>query len=206
MARYRGAKNRIARRLGVNVFGRSKNPLLHKGHPPGMHGAKRKKKSDYGLQLEEKQKLKAAFGMISEAQLRNYLAKAAAQHKDTPELLMQLLDSRLDVVVYRLRFASTIFGAQQLVSHGHVTVNGKKVNVRSFQVKPGMEISLDSKGKQLKCVLDSVKNANRSVPDYMECNDASLVGKLVSLPSIVAIPLPLDIDVPMVCDFISHSG
>lgn len=206
MARYRGAKNRIARRMGVNIFGRSKNPLLHKSHPPGMHGAKRKKKSDYGLQLEEKQKLKAAFGMISESQLRRYLALAARQHKNTPELLMQMLECRLDVVAYRMRLASTIFGAQQLVSHGHVTVNGKKVNIRSFQVRPGMEISLDSKGKQFKIVQESVKNANRSVPDYCEFNDVTLTGTLLSLPSIAAIPLPLEIDVPMVCDFIAHSG
>jgi small subunit ribosomal protein S4 len=206
MARYRGAKNRIARRLGVNIFGRSKNPLLHKSHPPGMHGAKRKKKSDYGIQLEEKQKLKAAFGMISESQLRRYLALAARQHKDTPEVLMQMLECRLDMVVYRLRFGSTIFAAQQLVSHGHVTVNGKRVNIRSFQVRPGMEISLDSKGKQLKLVQESVKNANRSIPDYYECNENELTGKLISLPSIGAIPLPLEVDVPMVCDFISHNG
>ena len=92
MARYRDAKNRIARRLGVNIFGRAKNPLVHKNHPPGMHGAKRKKKSDYGVQLEEKQKLKAAYGMISEAQLRRYFHAAARRRQNTPELLMQRLE------------------------------------------------------------------------------------------------------------------
>lgn len=205
MARYRGAKNRVARRMGVNIFGRSKNPLLHKGHPPGMHGAKRKKKSDFGIQLEEKQKLKAAFGMISESQLRRYLAEAARKHQNTPELLLQLLETRLDIVVYRLRLASTIFAAQQLVSHGHVTVNGKKVNIRSFRVTPGMEVSLDNKGKQFKVVQESVANANRSVPEYMEFNEGMLSGKLLSLPTLGSVPLPLEINIPMVCDFIAHN-
>ena len=206
MARYRDAKNRIARRLGVNVFGRAKNPLVHKAHPPGMHGAKRKKKSDYGVQLEEKQKLKAAFGMISEAQLRRYFAQAARKHRNTPELLMQRLECRLDTIVYRLRLAPTVFAAQQLVSHGHVRVNGKRVNIRSFEVKPGMVISIQDKSKQCKIITEAVKNANRSLPDYLELNEADLSGKLLSLPSIGSIPLPLDIDVPMVCDFIAHNG
>ena len=206
MARYRGAKNRIARRLGVNVFGRAKNPLLHKSHPPGMHGAKRKKKSDYGLQLEEKQKLKAAFGMISEAQLRRYFEHAASRHGNTPELLMQRLECRLDTVVYRLRLAPTIFAAQQLVSHGHIRVDGKRVDIRSFEVRPGMEISIKEKSKQCKLIVNSIKNSNKSLPEYLELNEGAMVGKLLSLPSMGSIPLPLEIDVPMVCDFIARKG
>lgn len=206
MARYRGPKNRIARRLGVNVFGRSKNPLVHKSHPPGMHGAKRKKKSDYGVQLEEKQKLKAAFGMISESQLRRYFVEAARRHQNTPELLVQRLECRLDMMVYRLRLASTIFGAQQLVSHGHIRVNGKRVNIRSFEVRPGMVISVHEKSKQNKHIVDSIKNSNRSVPEYLELNEAEMSGKLLSLPTMGSIPTPLEINVPMVCDFIAHSG
>lgn len=206
MARYRDAKNRIARRLGVNVFGRAKNPLVHKAHPPGMHGAKRKKKSDYGVQLEEKQKLKAAYGMISEAQLRRYFSEAARRHQNTPELLMQRLECRLDTIVYRLRLAPTIFAAQQLVSHGHVYVNGKRVNIRSFEVRPGMEISIREKTKQNKIVSESVKNANRSLPEYLELNEGTMTGKLLSLPTIGSIPTPLEINVPMICDFIAHKG
>lgn len=206
MARYRDSKNRVARRFGVNIFGRSKNPLLHKAHPPGMHGAKRKKKSDYGVQLEEKQKLKASFGMMSEAQLRRYLAEAARHHKNTPELLMQLLECRLDTLVYRLRLAPTIFAAQQLVSHGHITVNGKKVNIRSFQVKPGMEIAVRDKSKQNKMVVDSVKGGRNAVPGYLQLNENALTGKLLTLPSMGEIPLPIEINIPMVCDFIAHSG
>ena len=206
MARYRDAKNRIARRLGVNIFGRAKNPLVHKAHPPGMHGAKRKKKSDYGVQLEEKQKLKAAYGMISEAQLRRYFGEAARRHQNTPELLMQRLECRLDTIVYRLRLAPTIFAAQQLVSHGHVYVNGKKVNIRSFEVRPGMEISIREKTKQNKIVAESVKNANRSLPEYLELNEGTMTGKLLSLPTLGSIPTPLEINVPMICDFIAHKG
>ena len=206
MARYRDAKNRIARRLGVNVFGRAKNPLVHKAHPPGMHGAKRKKKSDYGVQLEEKQKLKAAYGMISESQLRRYFDEAARRHQNTPELLMQRLECRLDTIVYRLRLAPTIFAAQQLVSHGHVNVNGKRVNIRSFEVRPGMEISIREKTKQNKIVSESVKNANRSLPEYLELNEGTMTGKLLSLPTIGSIPTPLEINVPMICDFIAHKG
>ena len=206
MARYRDAKNRIARRLGVNIFGRAKNPLIHKSHPPGMHGAKRKKKSDYGVQLEEKQKLKAVYGMISESQLRRYFRDASRRRLNTPELLMQRLECRLDTVVYRLRLAPTIFAAQQLVSHGHVYINGKKVDIRSFEVRPGMEISLREKTKQNKVVVESVKNANRSLPDYLELNEGTLTGKLLSLPTIGSIPTPLEINVPMICDFIAHKG
>ncbi len=171
-----------------------------------MHGAKRKKKSDYGVQLEEKQKLKASFGMMSEAQLRRYLAEAARHHKNTPELLMQLLECRLDTLVYRLRLAPTIFAAQQLVSHGHITVNGKKVNIRSFQVKPGMEIAVRDKSKQNKMVVDSVKGGRNAVPGYLQLNENALTGKLLTLPSMGEIPLPIEINIPMVCDFIAHSG
>ena len=206
MARYRGAKNRIARKFGINIFGRTKNPLAHKPHAPGMHGTKKKKQSDYGIQLREKQKLKAVFGMISEAQLRKYFAEASRKHQDTPELLMQMLECRLDVVIFRLRFASTIFAAQQLVSHGHVLVDGKKVTVRSFRVRPGMIISIKEKSKNCKAIVESIKNANRTVPEYMECNEGDMSGTLLTLPSIAAISLPLEINIPMVCDFIAHIG
>lgn len=206
MARYRGPKNRIARRFGVNIFGRAKNPLVHKSHPPGMHGAKRKKKSDYGVQLDEKQKLKAVFGMISEAQLHRYFKEAARRHGNTREILLQLLETRLDVVAYRLRFAPTLFGAQQLVSHGHLLVDGKRVNCRSFQVKPGMVISVRNASKQCKMIVESLQNTQRSIPGYLDLNDAEMTGKLLAPPSVESIPLPLEINVPMVCDFLAHGG
>jgi len=204
MARYRGPKNRIARRFGMNVFGRARNPLAHKQNPPGMHGARRRKKSDYGLQLEEKQKLKVVFGMISEAHLRRYCDEASACHGNTPELLIQRLECRLDVVVYRLRLAPTIFAAHQLVSHGHILVNGKSVTIRSFLVRPGMTISVRDKSKKHKLIVDAVQNSTRSIPEYLELNEGDFSGKLNSLPTLEAIPLPLEINVPMVCDFLMH--
>src|ERR1700738_670398 len=142
MARYTGSKNRIARRFGINIFGRARNPMLHKPNPPGVHGARRRKKSDYGLQLEEKQKLKAIYGMLSEGQLVRYFKEASRMSGNTAQHFAELLECRLDNIVYRLKLAATIFGAQQLVAHGHILVNGKKVDRRSFQVKPGMIISV----------------------------------------------------------------
>src|SRR5215211_942674 len=119
MARFTGNKNRIARRYGVNIFGRARNPLLHKPNPPGVHGARRRKKSDYGIQLEEKQKLKAIYGMLSEKQLLSYYKKAVQKEGHTATLFTEMLECRLDNIVYRLKLAPTIFAAHQLVSHGH---------------------------------------------------------------------------------------
>src|SRR3984885_5682454 len=155
MARYTGKKNRIARRFGINIFGKTRNPMLHKANPPGQHGARRRKKSDYGLMLEEKQKLKAIYGMLSERQLVNYYKKALAMKGTTAELCAEMLECRLDNMVYRLKFAPTIFAAHQLVSHGHILVDGKKVDRRSFQVKPGMVISVKEKSRNMKAINDS---------------------------------------------------
>lgn len=166
MARFTGNKNRVARRFGVNIFGRSRNPLLHKANPPGMHGARRKKKSDYGAQLEEKQKLKAIYGMLSEKQLVGYYKKAVALKGNTAENFAQLLECRLDIVVYRLKFGSTLFAAQQLVSHGHILVDGKKVDRRSFQVRPGMIISIKEKSQKVKAINNALDGPQRNVPDY----------------------------------------
>jgi small subunit ribosomal protein S4 len=205
MARYTGPKNRVARRFGVNVFGRARNPLVHKANPPGQHGAKRKKKSDFGVQLDEKQKLKAAFGMLSEGQLVRYFQEASRRHKNTPELFLQMLECRLDTVVYRLKFANTIFQAQQLVSHGHITVDGRKVDRRSFQVKPGMVIAIREKSRKAKIVTDALQGAARTVPEYLSQDATNFTGKMLALPTTGDISMPLEVNVPMVCDFIAHS-
>ena len=206
MARYTGPKNRVARRFGVNVFGRARNPLVHKANPPGMHGAKRKKKSDFGVQLDEKQKLKAAYGMLSESQLLRYYQEAARHHKNTPELFLQSLECRLDVVVYRLKFANTIFQAQQLVAHGHITVNGHRVDRRSFQVRPGMVIAVHEKSRKHKIVTDAVQGTMRALPAYLSQDSANFTGQLLVRPSMTEISLPLEVNVPMVCDFLAHSA
>ena len=191
MARYIGNKNRVARRFGVNIFGRSRNPLLHKPNPPGVHGARRRKKSDYGLQLEEKQKLKAIYGMLSEKQLVKYFQKAVQSEGNTAEIFAQLLETRLDNIVYRLKFGSTIFAAHQLVAHGHVLVDGKKVDRRSFQVKPGMVISVRESSRQMKAVNEALDGPSRSVPDYLSLNRDHFSGQLLAKPSHSQMPWPI---------------
>jgi small subunit ribosomal protein S4 len=206
MARYRGPKNRIARRFAANIFGKARNPMLHKQNPPGMHGAKRKKKSDFGAQLEERQKLKAVYGMISQKQLVNSYRKAFERKGNTAHLLLEQLECRLDNVVFRLRFASSIFGAQQLVSHGHVQVDGKKVDRRSFLVRPGMTISIRPSSRQIKPILAAQENINREIPEYFSLEGDKFSGKLVSLPQMDQISLPLPINIALVCEFIAHTS
>lgn len=204
MARYRGPKNRIARRFGVNIFGRKRNPLIHKQTPPGMHGAKRKKKSDYGLHLEDKQKLKAAYGMLSEKQLVTYYRKAVALKGNTRENFQRMLECRLDSVVYRLKLAPTFFAAHQLVSHGHITVDGKKVDIRSFQVKPGMTVAVRERSRNMKLVAESLENVAREVPAYLQLDTPNFAGKLMQLPAADEIPLPVEMNVAEICDFLAH--
>ncbi|MBI5274630.1 MAG: 30S ribosomal protein S4 [Chlamydiales bacterium] len=206
MARYTGPKNRIARRFGSNIFGRLRNPLLHKPNPPGVHGATRKKKSDFGAQLEEKQKLRAAYGMLSSKVLLKYYKEAIRSKENTTHKLMSQLETRLDVVVYRLKFASTIFHAQQLVAHGHIFVNGKRVDVRSFLVQPGMTISVQLRSQNNKQILFSLENKAREVPEYLQLDAAKFSGQLLVVPGIDQISLPLPINIPLVCEFLAHSS
>jgi len=205
MSRFTGNKNRVARRFGINIFGRTRNPMLHKPNPPGQHGARRRKKSDYGLMLEEKQKLKAIYGMLSERQLVNYFKKALAKKGNTSELLAELLECRLDNVVYRLKLASTIFAAHQLVSHGHILVDGKKVDRRSFHVRPGMVISVKEKSRNLKSVQEAVESSTRSIPDYLSADASSFSGQLVAKPLPEQMPWPIEINLHEICDFLAHT-
>jgi small subunit ribosomal protein S4 len=206
MSRYTGPKNRVARKFGANIFTRARNPLLHKPNPPGVHGAKRKKKSDFGMQLEEKQKLKAIYGMLTHKQLLRTYDKATHMEGQTPQNFLQLLECRLDNIVYRLRFASTIFGAQQLVSHGHILVNGKKVDRRSFKVEPGMTISIKPKSQKMKVIKVSIETHASEVPEYLELDKDKFSGQLSSLPLMEQVPLPILVNIPLVCEFLSHTS
>ena len=206
MTRYRGPKNRIARRFAANIFGKARNPLLHKQHPPGQHGAKRKKKSDFGVQLDEQQKLKAAYGMLSYKQLVNAYKKALLAKGNTAQLFLASLECRLDNMVYRLRLAPSIFSAQQLVSHGHIQVDGKKVDRRSFQLKPGMLVSIKPASRQMKLVLQAQEQLSRELPSYLSLEEDKFSGRLLSEPQLDQVPLPLPINIPLVCEFISHSS
>ena len=205
MSRYTGPKNRIARRFGANIFGRARNPLLHKPNPPGVHGAKRKKKSDYGLQLEEQQKLKAIYGMLTQKQLLLAYAKAGRAKGNTTQIFIQNLECRLDNIVYRLKLAPTIFAAHQLVAHGHVLVDGKKIDRRSFQVQPDMTISLKPKAQKIESVKHASANVAREVPDYLLVEEGKFSGKLLIKPELDQIPIPLPVNVPLVCDFLAHN-
>ncbi|MFA5250426.1 MAG: 30S ribosomal protein S4 [Parachlamydiales bacterium] len=206
MARYTGPKNRIARRFGVNIFGRARNPLLHKATPPGMHGAKRRKKSDFGLQLEEKQKLRAIYGMLTQKQLAKTYQDALSKKGNTAEIFLQMLECRLDNLVYRLRFAPTIFAAQQLVAHGHILVNGKKVDIRSFRVRPGMAIALKPASQKLKAVEAAISNTGKEVPEYLALDENKTSGTLSSLPALDQIPLPIVINIPLICEFLARAS
>lgn len=206
MARYRGPKNRIARRFGANIFGRARNPLLRKANPPGQHGARRRKKSDFGLQLDEKQKLKACYGMLLEKQMIKSFKEAVKRRGNTAQLFIERLECRLDNIVYRLRFARTIFGAQQLISHGHVLVDGKKVDRRSFFVRPGMEISIREKSRKMKAIVEAMETSAQQTPDYLELDKDHFKGKLLVLPELdqVETQLPIPVNIPLVCEFIAH--
>ena len=206
MARYRGPKNRIARKFAANIFGKARNPMLHKQNPPGMHGAKRKKKSDYGIQLEERQKLKAVYGMLSQKQLVNAYKKAVLMQGNTAQHFLEQLECRLDNVVYRLRFAASIFAAQQLVSHGHICVDGKKVDRRSFLVKPGMVVSIKPASRQMKAIQMAQEAVSREIPSYMTLEADKNAGGVLASPQVDQIPFPLQINIPLVCEFISHTS
>jgi small subunit ribosomal protein S4 len=206
MARYTGPKNRIARKFGANIFGRARNPLLHKPNPAGMHGAKRKKKSDYGVQLDEQQKLKAVYGMISRSQLIRYFQEAVRSKQNTNHVFIERLECRLDNIVYRLRFASTIFGAHQLVSHGHILVNGKKVDRRSFHVRPGMVISVKTKSQQIPAIKQALDNTSRNVPDYLVLEADKFSGQLAAQPAPDQIPHPIPLNIPLICEFLAHTS
>jgi small subunit ribosomal protein S4 len=205
MARYTGPKNRIARRFGVNIFGRARNPLLHKANPAGMHGAKRKKKSDYGVQLEEQQKLRASYGMVSRKITVRYYKEAERSKTPTPLAFIRFLECRLDTVVYRLKLAPTIFAAQQMVSHGHILVDGKKVDIRSFQVKPGMIVSIKPKSQNVPIVKQSLEQP-RSVPGYLSQEPEKFAGRMEVLPELDQVPFVLPVNVPLICEFLAHTS
>ncbi len=206
MGRFLKSKNKIARRFGANIFGRARNPLLRKPNPPGQHGARRRKKSDYGLQLEEKQKLKACYGMLLERQLVNAFHDAASKKGNTAEYFLTRLECRLDNMVYRLGFGTTIFAAQQLVSHGHILVNGKKVDRRSYFVRPGSEIAIREKSRKVKAIVISLEARSQTVPEYLELDKDKFQGKLLVSPLLDQIEgqLPIPINIPIVCEFLAH--
>ena len=199
------AKYKINRRLGVNLWGRSKSPL-NKGHenPPGQHGQRRKKPSDFGTQLMAKQKLKGYYGNIGEKQFRKLYDEAVRRRGDTSENLIELLERRLDAVIYRMKFAVTPFAARQFVSHGHVLVNGKRVNIPSFLVRDNDAIEVKDKSKQLAAVLDATQSAERDVPEYLEVDHRAMKGRFARAPKLSDVPYPVQMEPNLVVEFYSR--
>jgi small subunit ribosomal protein S4 len=205
MTKRAESKYKINRRLGVNLWGRGKSPLnKNHEHPPGQHGQRRKKPSDYGTQLMAKQKLKGYYANIGEKQFRKIYAEAARRKGDTPDNLIELLERRLDAVVYRLKFAPTLFAARQIVNHGHVRVNGKRVNIASYRVKDNDEISLKDKSKDMALVLEAAQSTERDVPDYLTVDHKEMKGSFVRAPKIGDVPYPVQMEPNLVVEFYSR--
>jgi small subunit ribosomal protein S4 len=204
MTKRAESKYKINRRLGENLWGRAKSPLNKREYGPGQHGQRRKKPSEYGMQLHAKQKLKGYYGNITERQFRKTYAEAARRKGDTGENLIELLERRLDAVVYRMKFVTTPFAARQFVSHGHVTVNGRRVNIPSFRCKVGDLIEVKEKGKQMTLLLEAIKSSERDVPDYVEVDHNKMTAKLVRVPGLSEVPFPVQMEPNLVVEFYSR--
>ena len=205
MTKRAESKFKINRRLGVNLWGRAKSPLAKRKYGPGQHGQRRKSKvSDFGVQLMAKQKLKGYYGNIGEKQFRKYYEEAVRRKGDTSENLIELLERRLDCVVYRLKFALTPFAARQFVNHGHIQVNGKRVNIPSYLVKDGDVIELKEKSKQLVAVLDAAQSTERDVPEYYEVDHRAMKGKYLRAPKLSDVPYPVQMEPNLVVEFYSR--
>lgn len=198
------AKRKIERRLGVNLWGDPKSPFNKRQSRPGQHGQARKKPTDFGTQLMAKQKLKGYYGNIGEKRFRRYYDTASRRKGDTGENLIELLERRLDAVIYRMKLAPTVFAARQMVSHQHVMVNGKRVNVPSFEVKDGDEIELREKAKNLPQVIQAVEAVHRDVPEYMTLDDKARKGTFVRGPKLEDVPYPVQMEPNLVIEFYSR--
>jgi small subunit ribosomal protein S4 len=204
MSKRATSKYKINRRLGVNLWGRPKSPFNKREYGPGQHGQRRRKPTDYGTQLAAKQKLKGYYGNITERQFRRYYAEALRRRGDTGEHLVALLERRLDAVVYRMKFVPTVFAARQLVNHGHVMVNGKRVNISSFQVKDGDLVAVKEKSRDLPLVLEAIVSGEREVPDYLEVDFKRMAGKFLRQPKLSDVPYPVKMEPNMVVEFYSR--
>ena len=206
MTKRTSAKYKLDRRMGENIWGRPNSPVNKRSYGPGQHGQRRKSKmSDFGLQLRAKQKLKGYYGDMTEKQFRRIYAEAERRRGDTGEILIGLLESRLDAVVYRAKFVPTVFAARQFVNHGHVTVNGQKVNIPSYQVKEGDVVEVRQKSKQLAQVLEAVQLAERDVPDYIEADHSKMTATFVRAPGLGDVPYPVQMEPNLVIEYYAQN-
>ncbi|HUC61947.1 MAG TPA: 30S ribosomal protein S4 [Alphaproteobacteria bacterium] len=204
MTKRTSSKYKINRRLGVNLWGRPKSPFNKREYGPGQHGQRRRKPTDYGLQLAAKQRLKGYYGNITERQFRRYYTEAIRRRGDTGENLVQLLERRLDAVIYRMKFVPTVFAARQFVNHGHIRVNGKRVTIPSYQVSDNDIVEVKDKSRELPLVLESIVSSERDVPDYIEVDFKKMQGKFVRGPKLADVPYPVAMEPNMVVEYYSR--
>ncbi len=198
------AKTKICRRLGVNLWGRAKDPLAKKNYAPGMHGQKRKKVSDYGQQLMAKQRLKGYYANMTEKQFRRAYATASSGKGDTAENLIGLLERRLDVVVFRMNVVQTMYQARQFVNHGHVLVNGRRVSISSYLVREGDVVEVAERSRDKLMVVEALQNQERDVPDYIEMDMKGLKARFVRTPKLGDVPFPVQMEPNMVIEYYSR--
>ena len=205
MTKRLNSKHKVDRRLKVNLWGRPKSPFNTRAYPPGQHGqTKAGKPSDYGIQLKAKQKLKSYYGNMNERQFRNVYKKAIMKKGDTAENLIGLLERRLDAVIYRSKLSNTIFSSRQLINHGHVKVNGKKVNISSYQVKEEDTIEIRDKSKQLALIDIALANKEREVPEYLQLDEKNKKVKFVRVPAFEEVPYPVVMEPNLVIEYYSR--
>ena len=205
MTKRLNSKHKVDRRLKVNLWGRPKSPFNTRAYPPGQHGqTKSSKPSDYGIQLQAKQKLKCYYGNMNEKQFRNMYIKAIMKKGDTAENLIGLLERRLDAVIYRSKLSNTIFSSRQLINHGHVRVNGKKVNISSYQVKEEDNIEIREKSKQLALIDIALANKEREVPEYLQLDEKNKKVKFVRIPKFEEVPYPVVMEPNLVIEYYSR--
>ena len=205
MTKRLNSKHKEDRRLKVNLWGRPKSPFNTRAYPPGQHGqTKAGKPSDYGIQLQAKQKLKSYYGNMNERQFRNVYKKAIMKKGDTAENLIGLLERRLDAVIYRSKLSNTIFSSRQLINHGHVKVNGKKVNIASYQVKEEDTIEIRDKSKQLALIDIALANKEREVPEYLQLDEKNKKVKFVRVPKFEEVPYPVTMEPNLVIEYYSR--
>jgi small subunit ribosomal protein S4 len=206
MTKRLASKHKVDRRLKVNLWGRPKSPFNTRNYPPGQHGksTKKRKTSDYGTQLEAKQKLKFYYGNMNERQFRNVFRKALKKKGNTTENFIGFLERRLDMVIYRAKFATTVFSARQLINHGHIKVNGKKVNISSCLVSEKDTIELKDKSKKLIVIAGALVNKEREIPDYIQMDEKNKIAKLIRIPKFSEVPYPTIMEPNLVVEYYSR--
>ncbi|HEX3916483.1 MAG TPA: 30S ribosomal protein S4 [Caulobacteraceae bacterium] len=202
MSKRLSAKYKIDRRMGENLWGRPKSPINARSYGPGQHGQRRKSKvSDFGLQLRAKQKLKGYYGNLTEKQFTRIYAEAARRKGNTSENLIALLESRLDAIVYRAKFVPTPFAARQFVNHGHILVNGKRVNIPSYRVKVGDVVQVRERSRNMALVLEALQLTERDTPDYVEVDPKAMTAKYIRMPELAEVPYPVKMEPNLVVEF-----